>query len=754
MKKRRIALILALAMCICLASCGRGAEGDIASSAKEPSNAPMPTDEYERAVWYGLADGTDDPERDITQGEFDAMLTRLVALYKPEAMETWQNTSYAKEGDDASVFRFHGAIQLLYAAEAMDIATLPDGGYPTLDNQSVDWSAFWSMGWEETDGWSEDTFSEPSEAMTEAWVYDSEVYSHFHGGINYGSSRLSRVSGKPLLDIDAEGGTYLRLMDFLTYREAAVAVLRLYESNPEIAALFPEDEASAAVAEELLAQAEERRQAILNSETQIEYTGTAYYLSNDGDDSADGTSPETAWTTIARLNRAQLQKGDAVFFRRGDTWRNEMLLPQPYVTYSAYGEGAKPQLIGSPENGADPDKWSLLERTDNIWVFYRDLPDCGMIVLDEKQSAEKILGFWDGAQYLDYIGPDNRTISESIPPEEILSAGPFVVTEQLDRNLTFFSQADSELPDSLPIYLMGAYAEYTDDGCLAYRTQGPLYFRCDMGNPGEIYDSIEFVTPVPVVEVLAEGTVLDNLYIGLSQSTITYTHNADNCKVQNCEVAWIGGCIYAYSFENLVGNPSGVTRFGDAINGASSHVTVQNNYIHNITECGLGIEMLNSDSPAPEDIHYIGNLLYHVGSSLGYMNRAEDADESFMLRNCTFENNMVLFSGLGAENSFNEACAFAVDGGSNPQEGCAVRDNVFFCSRDALLFWTLCDAEMLPEFSGNQYIQYNSYPYLYVIEPYQKCWADQAGYVVREFLGDETGSYTTLYSFSWDTLNW
>ena len=113
MKKRRIALILALAMCICLASCGRGAEGDIASSAKEPSNAPMPTDEYERAVWYGLADGTDDPERDITQGEFDAMLTRLVALYKPEAMETWQNTSYAKEGDDASVFRFHGAIQLL-----------------------------------------------------------------------------------------------------------------------------------------------------------------------------------------------------------------------------------------------------------------------------------------------------------------------------------------------------------------------------------------------------------------------------------------------------------------------------------------------------------------------------------------------------------------------------------------------------------------------------------------------------------------
>ena len=225
----------------------------------------------------------------------------------------------------------------------MDIAVLPDGGYPTLDNQSVDWSAFWSMGWEETDGWSEGTFSEFNEAMTEAWVYDSEVLSHFHGGVNYAGSRLSRVSGKPLLDIDAEGGTYLRLMDFLTYREAAVA-------------------------KEVLVQAEERRQAILNSETQIEYTGTAYYLSNDGDNSVDGNSPETAWDIIGRLNGAQLQKGDAVFFQRGDTWRGEMLLPQPCVTYSAYGEGAKPRLIGSSENGADPDKWLLLEGPDNCRV--------------------------------------------------------------------------------------------------------------------------------------------------------------------------------------------------------------------------------------------------------------------------------------------------------------------------------------------------------------------------------------------------
>lgn len=422
MKKRRIAFILALAMCVCLSGCRQSPEGDPAHSAEESLNTPMPAGEYERAVWYGLADGSDDPERDVTQGEFDAMLTRLVELYKPEAM---------------------------------DIAALPDGGYPTLGGPSVDWSAFWSMGWEETDGWSEETFSQPSEAMTKAWVYDSEPMSHFHGGINFAGSRLS--------------------------------------------------------------------------------------------------------------------------------------------------------------------------------------------------------------------------IGDAFSPEEILSAGPFVVTEQLDRDLTFFSQADSELPDTLPIYLMGAYAEFTDEGCLAYRTQGPLYFRCDGGNPGELYDSIEFVTPMPSVEVLSEGTVLDNLCIGFTQGSLIYHYDADNCRVQNCEVAWIGGCVTSYSFDDLEACPRGVTRFGDGINGASSYVTVQNNYIHSIIDCGIGLEMFSGDGCSPVDTRYIGNLVYHVGSGLGYMNRDENADESHMFRNCTFEDNMVLFSGLSRENSSNEACALAVDGGSNPQEGCAVR---------------------------------------------------------------------------------
>ena len=77
--------------------------------------------------------------------------------------------------------------------------------------------------------------------------------------------------------------------------------------------------------------ADERRDAILNSPTAIvkadefipgeTYTGTAYYVSENGSDENDGLSPETAWQTVMHLRELdRLQPGDAVFFERGGTY--------------------------------------------------------------------------------------------------------------------------------------------------------------------------------------------------------------------------------------------------------------------------------------------------------------------------------------------------------------------------------------------------------------------------------------------------
>ena len=81
---------------------------------------------------------------------------------------------------------------------------------------------------------------------------------------------------------------------------------------PETPAEPPAPQTSATVLSaekdaELHADLQARIDEILNTKTEIvqsntyipgeTYTGTAYYVSNDGDDNNDGLSPETAWQT-------------------------------------------------------------------------------------------------------------------------------------------------------------------------------------------------------------------------------------------------------------------------------------------------------------------------------------------------------------------------------------------------------------------------------------------------------------------------
>ena len=87
--------------------------------------------------------------------------------------------------------------------------------------------------------------------------------------------------------------------------------------------------------------ADKMRTEILSTETDVVVFGTEYYVSADGNDSADGKSPETAWKTLGKASSATLSEGDVVYFRRGDIFRGQ-LVSQTGVTYSAYGEGEKP----------------------------------------------------------------------------------------------------------------------------------------------------------------------------------------------------------------------------------------------------------------------------------------------------------------------------------------------------------------------------------------------------------------------------
>lgn len=82
--------------------------------------------------------------------------------------------------------------------------------------------------------------------------------------------------------------------------------------------------------------------------------GSNYYVSNSGDDDRnDGRTPDTPWKTISKVNSMSFEPGDAILFKRGDTWRDGPLRVTSsgdsgaQITYGAYGDGGRPKIYGS-----------------------------------------------------------------------------------------------------------------------------------------------------------------------------------------------------------------------------------------------------------------------------------------------------------------------------------------------------------------------------------------------------------------------
>ena len=102
-------------------------------------------------------------------------------------------------------------------------------------------------------------------------------------------------------------------------------------------------------------EAPAKPQPPLDSWLRVHAAPATYYVdATAGDDAAAGTSPQTAWKTLARVAKAELADGDAVLLRRGATFRETLTPPRGGragwpIRFGAYGEGAPPRI-----SGADP----------------------------------------------------------------------------------------------------------------------------------------------------------------------------------------------------------------------------------------------------------------------------------------------------------------------------------------------------------------------------------------------------------------
>lgn len=521
---------------------------------------------------------------------------------------------------------------------------------------------------------------------------ESAHYLYYEAAYLYALDEYSLVSMKPVFDREA-GSSELNAGESFTVRDAIHSVLRFYEA---VVSECGETEKS-----RLDTKVQTAINDIMNSETNIanagtlvpgsSYSGKAIYVSSsDGNDSNDGLSPETPIKTLSELHdrayyndERQLVSGDAVFFKRGDVWRGETYTCVEGVIYSAYGTGEKPKFYGSPESGAGKDKWKLVYEGDNnekIWKYYKDITDVGGVIFDGGKSwANRIYGWWsvDKKGYVEFDAPD---IS-------------FDYTTELAKDLDFCCMIDYSRVTGYPIsrYLLNYL--------------GPLYLRCDAGNPGVIYHEIEFETTskendwMPIFRAKSNCT-LDNLSIlyfgdvGIASDTEKALY-CENIHVQNCEIGYGGNCVLLYSGEKPTTNSF---MAGDGISGIFNNGVVEKCYCHDIDGNAITSESGDTGADIKGDVTYKDNVVSRCGQGITIQNWAY----RLTLGTLNVTGNIAVDMGEGyVHGCFCPYAAYSIEGITTGSYSANIvfKNNIAYCENARLLRCTLPDSEdrLMPE---------------------------------------------------------
>ena len=401
---------------------------------------------------------------------------------------------------------------------------------------------------------------------------------------------------------------------------------------------------------------------------------TVYYVSNNGSDSNNGTSPSTAWRTLDKVNSAKLAAGSYVCFERGGLWRGK-LTAQAGVTYTAYGTGAKPILYGSPENGADPTKWKK-SGTKNIWYYEgsEKWGDVGTLVFNEGEAcAIKAIREFKA-------NGDVYNFTTGMP----FSNG----YKDLNQDLHFYH----DMTGSKKVYL------YSEE------------------NPGNRFESIEFNVKQNLITVNVNGVTVDNLCLKYTGIHGVGAGTVNDLTVQNCEFGWIGGSV-----QGFLGSNKYETRFGNAVEiyGGCENYTVQNNYIYQIYDAGIthqysgvGDKVYNHTN-----VLYLNNVIENCVYSIEYFVSGCEPENPSVMTNFRIEGNHMWYASRGfceqrppADRSWGAHIKGRCSRTGNRAKDYVIKDNIFVDGKDRLLqitsnLYNTDGSDSMPSFSGNLFVE-------------------------------------------------
>ncbi len=433
-------------------------------------------------------------------------------------------------------------------------------------------------------------------------------------------------------------------------------------------------------------------------------SGKCYYISSsEGNDGNDGLSPERAWKTIKKLNSADIPNGSVVLFKRGDEWRLDdymeattntpnwiYIKSKTNVIYSAYGEGAKPVLNGSPHNAAEYGTWTQTD-VANVWeysVIYNN-------VTDVQNDVGNILFINNG---------------------EVVKCG-----RKLIANCNFtpdFKGTKEGLAANYEFW-------FNTENCKVY-----LYY--DKGNPAENFDTIEIAVRINTMRVHGgSGVTIDNITFKYGGAHGIETASTSNLKITNCEFTWIGGGVYSYAGSNN----GEVARYGNGVelNWGTNTVLVENNYVYQLYDAGL-THQHDSNSPTIGvckiyDITYKGNVIEKCQYGIEMFVKTSQVEGSYM-DGIEITENIILYSGYGfgyddrdswggkwgsgEATHIKGSVSSSVDG----KGSVTIENNIFALSRHDVIY--LADNtvwDKVPEIRNNTIIQQETGRGIFVTDP-------------------------------------
>ncbi len=331
-----------------------------------------------------------------------------------------------------------------------------------------------------------------------------------------------------------------------------------------------------------------------NSDVKPAEGGTAYYVSNNGDVSNDGLTPETPVPTYISV-MGKLKSGDVVYFERGSEFRGNIAVSKEGITLAAYGEGKAPVFRLYKESAAGEGKWEETD-TPNVYKFYEKVSsDVGVVVFDDTYYT-----------YKSFYTKDNVSNSKSKK----------------------YVNSYKDLKEDLQLY------------------HDPLrfdvYVYCEKGNPGEVYSSVEFVPKGNVIKVTADNVTIDGLCIknagfGIHGGTSDPPYTLKGLTVRNCEFGWIGGCSNSAEDERL-GN--GIEIWGGAVD-----FIVENNYFYQIYDAGVTFQYSSEKNEVDvENVQFKNNVFDYCNYSIEYF---MDIPGDKKIKDFVIDGNLCWYAGEG-----------------------------------------------------------------------------------------------------------